>query len=168
VPFAERPYRARRSVEAVVREVAGPAMREETLAVSNWRNPPVFAYFVDFVVTYPEERSRAEIVEIAYVLQRELHYSYSGPLDSVHLIIRAYTGDEKVFCAIGVGIGAAAAATYLPREKPDDMEGWFLALKAAALYSDRVAREADLAFGSGGDRDDPLCTMANWRDRSDR
>ncbi len=121
-------------------------------------------YDIDFVLNSPDDKTWGELLAIAYTL---LHEFYDNFVDErpmfLELHIGAYQNDVFTGCVLGAAIGHQAVSTYLPAQRPSNLEAWFSALRNVKYYGDLPGQsDALLAYGN-----DPAftanCDIGSWQ-----
>jgi hypothetical protein len=117
-------------------------------------------YEIDITVTFPNARSREEMLRMAYVLMHEFYYNFADR-NPYYLFIHLRAGSDSG-CVFGAGIGHAVVGRFVPKETPDNLESWFQKLVISKYYGDEEGQsEANMAYGN-----DPSsridCPLAEW------
>ncbi len=121
-------------------------------------------YDIDFVLNSPGDKTREELLAIAYTLFHEFYFNFSDmrPMFLI-LSIRAIQNDVIGGCVLGVGIGHQAAAVYLPDQNPSNLESWFGSLRTAKYYGDLSGQtDALLAYGNAP-ANAANCEISSWQ-----
>ena len=121
-------------------------------------------YDVQFVLSTPEDRTREELLALAYTLFHEFYFNFSDkrPMFLI-LSIRAIQNDVIGGCVLGVGIGHQAVPGYLPDQNPSNLESWFGSLRNAKYYGD-LSGQTDALLAYGNDPADAAnCEISSWQ-----
>ena len=160
------------SITSLTNDILGGDLIRNSLYVENYNKDldgsfypgGQIGYDIDFVVNSPSAMTRDKLLGIAYNLLHEFYFNFSdsGPM-FLSLHIRAYQNDVIGGCVLGIGLGHQAAATYLPAQRPSNLEAWFGLLRNAKYYGDLPGQtDAQLAYGNDPG-DAANCDMESWR-----
>jgi hypothetical protein len=165
-PMPTATFSVHQNIDSLVRKVLGSKLNTlDYEQYTEYRGESYpdgqVGYAIDLVVTFPEERTREEMLEIAYTVLREIHFNYSENLRFAWVVLRSHASDA--LCAFNVGIGYQAVEHYLPRNQPDDLEAWYAALDQSDYFGDLPGETDALLAYANDPRFVPGCDLEEWK-----
>jgi hypothetical protein len=160
-------YAVHQDIESLVRKVLGLKLNTfDFEQYTEYRGNPFpdgrVGYLLDLSVTFPADRSREEMLLIAYRLMSELHYNFSESLMFASVIVRSYP--DEIACAFGFGVGYLSTTQHLPRSQPSNLDAWFGALSQSDYFGDLPGQtDALIAYGIDP-RNIPSCVLTQWKE----
>jgi hypothetical protein len=148
------------SIDSLVNEVLGSRLQSSAFDFFSGPSGRI-GYDVDLTISSPNDRTRAEMLSMAYNLAHEFYYNFSDT--KPHYLTLHLRAPDDISCVFGLGIGYAAVVEYLPSRPPDDLETWFGALVASRNYADLPGQSDEFMAYGNDPTSKPFCKIDKWK-----
>jgi hypothetical protein len=165
LPVPTPTFSTHTSLESLVKLVVGDRLKH--LAIDSVESDGLIGHDIDITVYQPHERSRIEMLEMAYSLAHEYYYNYpdsDGTYITLHL--RAGIDDDPpdlLNCSFGLGVGYKSAPRYIPTSRPDNIEFWYSRFVITRYYGDEPNQTYDQIVYGNDPTSQTFCGVEEWK-----